>query len=99
LLLGYESLFDDDTLGGWNRPPFSIEMKDGAKPYHGRPYPIPQILKAALMKEINRLVGIRVLKRQSSSQWASPTFKIPKKDMTVRTITFPRVGIGRQITK
>jgi tRNA uridine 5-carbamoylmethylation protein Kti12 len=27
------------------------------------------------------------MKRQSSSQWASPTFIIPKKDMTVRTIT------------
>jgi hypothetical protein len=39
------------------------------------------------MKEINRLVDIGVMKRQSSSQWASPTFIIPKKDMTVRTIT------------
>ena len=62
-------------------------MKDAAKPYHGRPYPIPHIHKAALMKEIDRLMGIGVLKRQSSSQWASPTFIIPKKDMTVRTIT------------
>jgi hypothetical protein len=62
-------------------------MKDGAKPHHGRPYPIPQIHKATLLEEINRLMGIGVLKRQSSSQWASPTFIIPKKDMTVRTIT------------
>jgi hypothetical protein len=30
-------------------------MKEGAKPYHGRPYPIAQIHKATLMKEINRL--------------------------------------------
>ncbi len=86
LLLEYESLFDD-TLGDWNRPPVSIELKEGAKPYHGRPYPIPQIHKATLMKEINRLVGIGVMKRQSSSQWASLTFIIPKKDMTVRTVT------------
>jgi tRNA uridine 5-carbamoylmethylation protein Kti12 len=27
------------------------------------------------------------MKRQASSQWASPTFIIPKKDMTVRTIS------------
>ncbi len=39
------------------------------------------------MKENNRLVGIGVMKRQSLSWWASPTFIIPKKDMTVRTIT------------
>jgi hypothetical protein len=86
LLFDYEQLFDG-TIGDWNRPPVSIEMKERAKPYHGRPYPIAQIHKATLMKEINRLGGIGVLKRQSSSQWASPTFIIPKKDMTVRTIT------------
>jgi hypothetical protein len=62
-------------------------MKEGAKPYHGRPYPIPQIHKATLMKEINRLESIGLLKRQSSSQLASPTFIIRKKDKTVRSIT------------
>ena len=36
------------------------------------------------MKE---LVGIGALKRQISSELASPTFIIPKKDKTVRTIT------------
>jgi hypothetical protein len=51
-------------------------MKEGAKPYRGRPYPIAQIHKATLMKEINILEDIGVLKRQSSSQWASPTFVI-----------------------
>jgi hypothetical protein len=39
------------------------------------------------MKEINRWVSIGVLKKQSSSEWASPTFIMPKKDMTVRTIS------------
>jgi len=78
LLLEYELLFDG-TLGDWNRPPISIELEEGAKPYHGRPYPIPQIHKATLMKEINRLVDIGGMKRQSSSQWASLTFIIPKK--------------------
>jgi hypothetical protein len=45
LLLKYETLFDG-TLGDWNRPPVSIELKEGATPYHGRPYPIAQIHKA-----------------------------------------------------
>ncbi len=85
LLLKYETLFDG-TLGNWNRPPVSIELKKGAKPYHGRPYPIAQIHNATLIKEINRLCSIGVMKRQASLQWASPTFVIPKKDMTVPTI-------------
>jgi hypothetical protein len=86
LLLKYETIFDG-TLGNWNRPPISIELKEGATPYHGRLYPIAQIHKATLIKEINRLCSIGAMKRQASSQWASPTFIIPKKDMTVRTIS------------
>ncbi len=86
MLLKYETLFDG-TLGDWNQPPVSIELKKGATPYHGRPYPIAQIHKATLIKEINRLCSIEVMKRQASSQWSSPIFIIPKKDMTVRTIS------------
>jgi hypothetical protein len=39
LLLKYKELFYG-TLGDWKLPPVSIELKEGAKPYHGRPYPI-----------------------------------------------------------
>ncbi len=56
------------------------------KPYHGKPYPILQIHKAILMKEINLLCDFGVLKWQPSSRWALPTFIIPKKDGTVCTI-------------
>jgi hypothetical protein len=86
LLLKYEMLFDG-TLGDWNQPPISIELKEGAKPYHDRPYPVAQVHKATLIKEINRICSIGVLKKQASSEWASPTFIIPKKDMTVNTIS------------
>jgi hypothetical protein len=86
LLLKYEELFDG-TLGDWKLLPVSIELKEGAKPYHGRPYPIPKVHKATLMKEIDCLIVIGVLKWQPSSKWASPSFIIPKKDHTVRTIS------------
>ena len=86
VLLKFESLFDG-TLGDWNLPPISFELKEGTTPYHGRAYPIPQIHKATLMKEIDRLCSIGVLEWQPSSRWASPTFIIPKKDGTVRTIS------------
>ncbi len=86
LLLNFEELFDG-TLRDWKLPPISFEINEGAKPYHGRPYPIPKIHKATLMKEINRLLSIGVLKWQPSLQWASPSFVIPKKDHTVHTIS------------
>jgi hypothetical protein len=60
LLLKYEELFDG-TLGDWKLPPVSFELKEGAKQYHGRPYPIPKIHKATLMKGIDCLVAIGVL--------------------------------------
>jgi hypothetical protein len=36
----FELLFNG-TLGDWNLPPVSFELKGGMKLYHGRPYPIP----------------------------------------------------------
>ncbi len=86
LLLKFEQLFDG-TLGEWTLPPVSIQLKEGAKPFHGRPYPIPKVHKATLMKEIDRLVSIGVMKWQPYSQWASPLFIIPKMDLTVHTIS------------
>jgi hypothetical protein len=86
VLLRFESLFDG-TLGDWNLPPVSFELKQGMKPYDGRPYPIPHKHKAVLMKEIKQLCYIGVLEWQLSLQWASTTFIIAKKDSTVHTIS------------
>ncbi len=86
LLLQFEELFDG-MLRDWKLPPVSFESKDGAKLYHGRPYHIPKIHKATLMKEINHLILIGVLKWQPLSKWALPSFIIPKKDHTVCTIS------------
>ena len=40
LLIEFEDLFDR-TLGDWNTEPVSFELKEGTKPYHGRPFPVP----------------------------------------------------------
>ncbi len=86
MLLKFESLFDG-TLGDWNLPPVSFELKESMKPYHGRPYPIPYKHKAILMKYIKWLWNIGVLVWQPSSRWAFLTFIILKKDSTVDTIS------------
>jgi hypothetical protein len=97
LLLEFEELFNG-TLGDWKLLPVSFELKEGAKPYHGRPYAIPKIHKATLMKEIDCLILIGVLKWQPLSKWASPSFIIPKKDHTVRTISDFR-ELNKQIVR
>jgi hypothetical protein len=86
VLLKFEPLFYG-TLGDWKLLLVSFELKEGMKPYHGRPYPIPHKHKTVLMKEIKQLWDIGVLEWQSSSRWVSPTFIIPKKDSTARTIS------------
>jgi hypothetical protein len=76
LLLKFEELFDG-TPRDWKLLPVSFELKEGAEPFHGRPYPIPKIHKATLMKEIDCLVAIGVLKWQPSLKWASPISGLP----------------------
>eukprot|EP00804_Cyclotella_cryptica_P020334 CCRYP_014060-RA/>CCRYP_014060-RA protein AED:0.31 eAED:0.31 QI:0/-1/0/1/-1/1/1/0/510 len=86
LLTEYEELFDG-TLGDWNTDPVSLELMEGAKPYHGQPFPMPKIHEEIIIKELNRLCGLGVLEFQTASEWASATFIKPKKDSTVRFIS------------
>jgi hypothetical protein len=56
----FEDLFNG-TLGDWDTEPVSFELKEGAKPYHGRAFPIPKVHKETIMTEIKRLTEIGVL--------------------------------------
>ena len=42
LLTKFEDLFDG-TLGDWDTEPVSLNLKEGAKPYHDRPFPTPKV--------------------------------------------------------
>jgi len=54
-------------------------VKEGAKPYHVRAFPIPKSREEGLKKAINRLCQLKVLKKVNHSEWAAPAFIIPKK--------------------
>eukprot|EP00804_Cyclotella_cryptica_P016192 CCRYP_005685-RA/>CCRYP_005685-RA protein AED:0.45 eAED:0.81 QI:0/0/0/1/0.5/0.33/3/0/553 len=41
LLQEFEELFSG-KLGDWDCKPVSLQLKEGAQPYHGRPFPIPK---------------------------------------------------------
>ena len=86
LLNKHKTLFDG-SLGEWKKESLNIEVKEGAKPYHARAYPIPKIHEQTLKMEVERLCKEGVLKRVNRSEWAAPTFIIPKKDRTVRFIS------------
>jgi hypothetical protein len=78
LLTEFEELFDE-TLGDWTIDPMSFELKEGAKPYHGRSYPVPKAYMDATIRELNRLVTLGVVEFKPGLEWASPSFMIPKK--------------------
>ena len=86
LLKKHESLFDG-TLGKWVGEPYKVELKEGVKPYHAHPYQVPQAYERTFRMEVERLCKVGVLKKVNRSEWAAPTFIIPKKDNTVRFIS------------
>ena len=86
LLQKYEILFDG-TLGRWTQPDYHLELKPDAKPYHAKAFPVPKVHLETLKKEVERLCKAGVLKRVNRSEWAAPTFIIPKKDGKVQFIS------------
>jgi hypothetical protein len=78
LLKKCEWLFDG-TLGDWKTKPVLFQLKEGVSPYHGRAFPVPKIHKDTIIKEVERLCELGVLERQPASEWALPSFVIPKK--------------------
>ncbi len=86
LLTKFEDLFDG-TLGDWDAELVSLKLKEGAKPYHSRPFPTQKAHKETLKKEVQRLCELGVLKWQPESEWASPSFIVPKQNQTVRFVS------------
>ena len=86
LLQKYETLFDG-TLGTWKTDPVELELKDpNEKPYHAKPYPVPQSQEKKLKEEINRLCEFGVLRKVNRSEWAAPMFTLIKPDQSLRSL-------------
>ncbi len=75
------------TLGVYPHRKFHIDLMPGAVPRHFRPNAISVIHLKAFKKELIHLVKLGVLSPQGASEWASPTFVIPKKDGRVRRVS------------
>jgi hypothetical protein len=86
LLERHGPLFDG-SLGYWNHEEYDSELQADAKLYHARAYPIPKVHEQTLCTKIKQLCSIGVLRKVNRSEWAAPTFIIPKKDGTVQFIS------------
>jgi hypothetical protein len=64
-----------------------LELIPGSKSFYGKPFSIPQAYEQVTKDKIHRLESLGLLTLVASSQWAAPTFIIPKKNNTVWVIT------------
>jgi hypothetical protein len=86
-ILKKHSILFSGKLGKLPCKPVHLELTDpNAKPYHGKPYQVPQSLLPLLKKEVERLCEIGVLCKTNNSEWAQG-FAIPKKNKQIRFIT------------
>jgi len=86
VLLDFKDLFLGQC-GKFTGEPITLELIPDAKPFYTKPFAIPRAYEQVTKNEIKRLESLGILTPVKASQWAAPTFIIPKKDNTVRLIT------------
>jgi hypothetical protein len=74
-------------LGRLKIDPIHLELKEGARPYHAKPFSIPHAYEKTTRKEIERFEQLGIWKRVDSSPWSAGTFIQPKKTGDVRVLT------------
>ncbi|DAZ97469.1 TPA: hypothetical protein N0F65_009952 [Lagenidium giganteum] len=97
------SAFDDlnqGTIGTMPGEPYDFELHANARPYHARPFSIPQAyVDTVKFREVDRLESLEVIVRDANSPWAAPAFINSKKDKTVRFLTDFRQLNARLVRK
>lgn len=86
LLEKYEVLFDG-KLGMFKTSPVELDVKPGSPPVQLRPFPVPHSRRETFKNELQRLIKIGVLRKDTESPYASPSFIFPKKNNTVRFLS------------
>ena len=65
-----------------------FELKQDAKPFYGKPYGVPEANKTVFKRTLDDMEKNGVIeKTYEDSDWASPTFGVPKKNDMIRIVT------------
>ena len=74
-------------LGLYPHKKVHLDLDPNAKPIHARAFPVPKLHQGTFKKELKHLCEEGVLSPIEPSEWASPTFIIPKKDGRVQWVS------------
>ena len=86
VLKQYDGMYEGQT-GTLKIPPVHIELKEGAKPYATRPFPVPKAYEQLTKDECRRFEEAGIWEHTLDTEWASPSFIVPKKTNDVRIVT------------
>ena len=80
-LLQYVEYLFGGTVQDWDIDFVDLELNTNYKPFNFKYYPVPTINKGSFSKEIKRLAKIGVLTTVKQSQYSTPAFIIPEKQV------------------
>ena len=75
------------AIGTLNIPPVHFKLRPGARLFHARPFSIPNTFEKLTNNKCCCFESAGIWEHTRDSEWAAPTFIVPKKTMDVRIVT------------